>query len=149
MNQLIDPRPMEPAWVGETEPSGSIEWTINRRKWNKETRKYQTLTETCQGTALDFMRQVGDVTLSADPECWFDVDASQASIPSTTPPVWYQVEHCQGQHLYWAVDYKSQKYTDSTKEEGTDIYELMSWIAYMMEEGNSFTLEIEWVDPTP
>lgn len=150
MSTLIDPRPMEPAWVAEHEPSGLVDWKTERLHWSREHKCREIRTEYHEGRALELISYIGGLTLSpAFEPCCVIVDASQAVMPQTNPPAWYNVKHSEENIFGWSIKYTTPDCSIESHETGTDVSELMGWVAYLLEQNAIFTLDLEIDDPTP
>lgn len=148
MNDLIDPRPLEPDWVRDMrpEPSGLIEWRVHTRQWNSELKMYDNRTEYHEGTPLEFLQNVGIRTMSGAFEpCEITADARQVtSVPDNVS----NVKHHHGNDLFWRIKYDRED-GGGGEEDGTCLYEFMDWLIYLMKEKVVFELDLDIVDPTP
>lgn len=147
MTSMIDPRPLEPSWVYEVECPDIAEWTVIRRKWNKETRKYDAIKSCDDGNMIALLAAVAEIIKGNDPECEIEIDASNIA-ESILPPTKitdYGVDLGNGRRdLWWTIN-PSGILDDS----GGDVHELMGSIEYLANKGEKFTVEISYYDPTP
>lgn len=148
MNDLIDPRPMEPDYVRDMrpDPSGMIEWRVYTRHFDHESKMYESRTEYHEGTPLEFISHVAHRTLSPIFEpCDITADARQVT---NVPDSLLKVKHLDDGTLYWRVKYERED-GGGGEEEGSDMCEGMDWLIYLMKEQVKFTLDLDVVDPTP
>lgn len=147
MTTMIDPRPMEPAWVTDMrpEPSGLAEWTIYRDRWNKEEQRYTQARSSCEGSIYNLLTNLAEILGSDDPECWIKVNAEQC-IPEPT-------DHTRIPNLpdYSAISglFARVTYDDDNREEFTDMDEFLAEVEWAASECKQFQIEMDWLDPTP
>lgn len=148
MNDLVDPRPLEPEWVRSMrpDPSGLVEWCVVTRHWNKTLKMYDSRTECHEGTPLQFLSYIGGRTLSGVPEpCMIVADTRQAlNVPDNA----INIKYCEDGTMYWSLEY-SRDDGGGGNEDGSDISELLDWMVYLTKEQVTFTLELDELDPTP
>lgn len=148
-NALIDPRPLEPDWVTTTRPGlpDLAEWTVIRRPWNRETRRYDTVTISGDGNALAFLNVLAAILNSSDFECQITVDATgiipreegtKSQYLQFTWPTSYDLG------LFWSI-----RPVLGEEETGTDVDELLSWVEYLLNEQKAFEIDLSVDDPTP
>lgn len=151
---LIDPRPLEPDWVTDMrpEPSGIVEWSTMCVEWNRELQKCERRTEYHEGTPQQFIDYVS--TIAGSPcigNAEITVDASQVNLPYDTPANWYNSDKVPDDHyaIDWGIKYNVGDYDSDDKEVGTSAYELVSWIAYILEKRGKCVIDLQEHDPTP
>lgn len=152
MTALIDPRPLEPDWVHESDPIDLIDYQITRFSWNKEARKYDRLTEAHSSDMATFLEAVASM-LRTGVECEIQADASERTPSNDIDlPVHYSIKlpsftgmHSQLRWLY------SQTATEAIYEEEdtTDNDELLAGAEWLCNERKIFTVNIGGYDPTP
>lgn len=145
---MHDPRPMEPDWVTSTrpEPSGLVEWSIMRPQPQGKRQ-----TEYGENTPVQFIEQVCNLISSISIN-WAEitVDASQAVVPNTAPVTWYNTSAIPSNwYVDWGIKYSLPDYKNDEEEVGSDPDELISLIAYVIENGGKCTIDIQDHDPTP
>lgn len=140
----IDPRPMEPVYDGEL--SGEINWIEQATLWDRYLKKFVTHRNYHSGGPDDLLKYIERITLSFNIEnVEINVDASESigrpdlkKLKATTCP-----------RLYWIVRYNLGNSDKDTIEEGIDVDELYEWIAYLVDERGTFSIDISEYDPTP
>jgi hypothetical protein len=145
-NALIDPRPIEPNWTSEALGLDLVCWTIRRRKWDKQARKMNVLTERNSGGTMQFLDAVAAILNSADFECEIDVDASQSIGDESGRPRHYDLNYPTGYDL--CLDWSIIGEVDS-EEVGSCTDELMGWIEDCVDRHKVFTVSLWVADPTP
>ena len=149
MYELTDPRPMEPDWVIKGEPSGIIEWRSTRTQWNKELKKTDVRIEYHEGYGVDLLRYISSLTVSpAFEPVVIDFNASQSTGHSLTNKL-KALNYSEYPVYFWKIEYHHPDYTTPSEESGTDIFELLDWMASLIEDGTTGTLELDYHDPTP
>ena len=152
MPELIDPRPMEPAWVRETEPSNLIEFRIVRYSWNKEQRTYDKQEEIHSAKLAGFLDTVASM-LRAGIECTIEADASQ-HVPAApgTQPIHYGIKvpgfTCMFSRVRW-LDRETPFESIYDEEETTDNDEVLASVEWLCNECKVFSVDISSYDPTP
>lgn len=151
---MIDPRPIEPDWVTsrQPEPSGMVEWSTMRVEWNRELKKNEHRTEYHEGTPQQFIDYIGTLTSSVCVEnAEITVDASQVNLPYDVPANWYNSDKVPDDHyrIDWGIKYNVGDYDSDDNETGTSAYELVSWIAYVLEKRGKCVIDLQDHDPTP
>ena len=146
-NTLIDPRPLEPSWVHDTEPSDIADWTIRRRFWNKTTKRMDTVVEGGSGNTLAFLSTLAAILNSRNYECEINVHAGNL-VPreGNQKPLYFDLKYPSGYDLgiFWSVS----PILGGT-EEGYCTDELFDWVEYLLDENKSFDIELSESDPTP
>lgn len=153
MTELIDPRPLEPSWVTDLTPgsSGMVEWQTARRLWNKELKKYEKHTEYFEGTPAEFIKYVCSTISSVSiGNAEIIVDASQSIVSSCDSSRWYDINDIPHNFwIDWGISYNLNNYPEDENEVGTDPYELISWVAYVIENNGKCIIDLQDYDPTP
>lgn len=137
MNQLIDPRPVEPPIYGEHLPVDRIEWTISRNNGRAE----KTL-EYGSGNAVEFYKKLILILSSSEPECLISVDATLIDPDNVSVSLSLANTSCPD--VYWVIDPVA-----GAKEEGLDPFELFDWVNFCLEKQAKFSIDLSWYDPTP
>lgn len=145
-NALIDPRPMEPAWVSEQEPIDVVCWTIRRHKWNKEARKMDLFATRHEGSTEDLLQSLVDILKSGDYECDYDINAEYSAGEAWPKPRHYDLTYPSGYDL--CLDWSINGEVDS-HEVGYCTDELMGWVESYVDNHKSFTVSLWVADPTP
>lgn len=153
MPELIDPRPLEPHWVTDMSapPSGLVEWSVMRTHWNKELKTRQKTTEHYEGTPTQFIKYICNILRSVYIEnTEITIDASQAALPYSISSRWYDPNDIPMTSLIeWAIDYNLDNYPEGEKDAGFDPHELISWLAYVLENNGKCIIDLQNCDPTP
>ena len=145
-NLMIDPRPMEPAWVHERELIDVVCWTIRRHKWNKEARKMDLFATKHEGTTEDLLQSIADTLNSADYECDYDIDAEYSAGEVDGRPRHFELNYPTGHELCldWSISGEV-----SSEDIGYCTDELMGWVEHYADIHKKFTVSLYVADPTP
>lgn len=146
-NTLIDPRPMEPAWVSEHEPTDVVSWTIRRRKWNKEARKMDVFSQGYSGTTEQLLESLVQTLKSGSYECDYDIDAEHAIGEIDDKPRHYSMDYPDGYHL--GLDWSIVGQDCCGDDTGYCTDELMDWVEHYVNNNKRFTVSLWVADPTP
>ena len=151
---MHDPRPLEPDWVTDTrpQPSGLIEWSTMRVLWNPETKKREARTEYHEGVPLQFFKYISTLLNSISIEnAEITIDASQVALPYQLSPRWYDVAKLPDDHycIDWGLKYNIGDYDSDDEEVGTSSFDLVSWLAYVIENHGKCVVDLQDYDPTP
>lgn len=151
---MNDPRPLQPDWATSMHPlpSGLVEWSTMRVKWNSEQKQRERLTEYHEGTPQQFIDYIGTLTSSVCIDnAEITVDASQVDLPYDVPANWYNSDKAPGDHypIDWGIKYNVGNYDSDDEEVGTSAYELVSWVAYILEKRGKCVIDLQDYDPTP
>lgn len=147
MTTMIDPRPMEPAWVTDMrpEPTGLAEWTIYRDRWSKAEQRYIQTRSNCEGSIHNLLTNLAEILASGDPECWIKVDAEQCN-PGKVD--YTKIPNLPG-YLATSGLFAKVVYSESNCEEFTDMDEFLHEVEWAASELRQFRIELDWYDPTP
>ena len=153
MNDLIDPRPLEPDWVRSMapEPSGLIEWSTMRVEWNRVMKAREKRTEYHEGTPYQFIQYI--CTIINSPcinNAEVTVDATQATIlESDCSTLYHSAKIPYNFYIDWGIKYNLNDYPTDNEEVGTDPDELISWLVYIMQNNGKCVVDLQDHDPTP
>lgn len=140
---MIDPRPMEPAWVSDPEPLNELTWKIYRTRWNKEIKQNDTSVEEDQGTPSEFLCKVGKLFNSFDNECSLEVDATNLSPLIASKKHHFEYKEMPFDRTFWAIN------SSIIEEDGTCPWEMFAALDYAIAECLEFELDLSMYDPTP
>lgn len=147
-NALIDLRPLEPDWVTSTRPElpDLAEWTVVRHPWNRETRRYDTVTVSGNGNSNAFLNVLAAILNSNDFECQITVDATRIDPDAIYPPQLNKINYPESYDLclFWSIRTLLGK-----EESGYDVDELFSWVQDLLVTQQAFEIELSVDDPTP
>jgi hypothetical protein len=145
-NTLIDPRPLEPDWVREAPCTDTVQWTIRRHLWNRETKRYIPVHEHGHGNTLACLSAIAAILNSRNIECEIIIHSNDLEQRDGGRPYHYDLKYPSGYDLgvFWNIDHPAVD-----QDGGRDTDELMDWTEYLLSEGKEFTIELSWFDPTP
>jgi hypothetical protein len=146
---MIDPRPMDPPSYWIVPPSNIVEWTITRRKWNRELRKHDIFVKYGSGQPIQVLETIVK-EIELDPEFDIEIDATMADFDRSSedlvakykalksPPDFYR------NGLDWCADG-----VDTDYECGCDGDDMIDMVWYEIEQRRTITVTIGYGDPTP
>jgi len=147
MTALIDPRPLEPDWVSADPLPDIASWTLTRRPWNRETKRYDTISVSGGGDAFTFLSVLAALLTSRNFECQIVVHAQGIEPrPEGVKPYLNQINYPDGYDLgiFWIV-----KPVLGEEESGRCTDDLFGWVEYLLNEQKEFEIELSYDDPTP
>lgn len=153
MNDLIDPRPLEPDWVRSMrpDPSGLIEWSTMRVKWNPELKQGEQRTEYHEGTPDEFIKYVCAIINSpCINNAEITLNAAQSTLTeSEARKLHYSAKIPYNHYVDWGIKYNIRDYETDDEETGSDPDELISWLVYVIENSGKSVVDLQDHDPTP
>lgn len=144
---MIDPRPMDPPSYWAVLPSGMVDWTITRSKWNRETKKRDIFTKSGSEKPIKVLETIVK-EIELDPEFDIEIDATMADFDREQMREEYRA-------LKGPVDFYFNGLAwgaggdDTEYECGWDGDDMIEMVWYEMEQRRTFTVTIEHGDPTP
>jgi len=147
MTALIDPRPLEPNSVSEDFLPDIAYWTLTRRPWNRETKRYDTINVFGSGDASTFFHVLAVLLTSRKFECQIVVDARGIQPwPEGVTSSFNQINYPNGYDLglFWII-----KPVLGEEESGRCTDDLFGWVEYLLKEQKEFEIELSYDDPTP
>lgn len=147
MTALIDPRPLEPDWVSADPLPDVATWTLTRRPWNRETKRYDRVEVHGSGDAFTFLSTLADLLTSGNFECQIVIDARGIEPRLDSEKAYLnQINYPDGYDLgiFWIA-----KPILGEEESGRCTDDLFGWVEYFLNEQKEFLIELSYDDPTP
>jgi hypothetical protein len=147
MTALIDHRPLEPDWVSADPLPDIATWTLTRRPWNRETKRYDRVEASGAGDAFTFLSTLADLLTSRNFECQIVVDARGIEPRLDSDKAYLnQINYPDGYDLgiFWIA-----KPILGEEESGRCTDDLFGWVEYFLNEQKEFLIELSYDDPTP
>jgi hypothetical protein len=137
MNQLVDPRPLEPA-CDEHLPVDRVEWEVRKTVWSRRT--CTTVVEHGSGTADQLGHAITALYNGNTPECVININASEVDPNNAKMPYPKSFDN----QLAWVVDPVLGE-----KEHGEGLFDLIVWVEFNTERQLRFSVELSTINPTP
>lgn len=153
MNELIDPRPLEPDWVTAEALPNYVELTVTVTKWNSPEKKWEKKTYQEMGTPMEMLtailEYVNITSLGEVEDYEITIDGRNANLNTYglgDRKIHYdlKVPDSHSACLYWTL----KEHTSEDQVHGRDLDELFSWIEYLIGENKIFDITIALDDLT-
>jgi hypothetical protein len=144
---MIDPRPMDPPSYWVVPPSGMIEWTIIRRKWNRENQKHDIFTEHGSGQPIKVLETIVK-EIEVNPEFEIEIDATMADFDREELRDQYRALKSPPDFYFNGLDWCAVG-EDTDYEYGWDGDDMIDMVWFEMEQRRTFSVTIGYGDPTP
>lgn len=146
MTTLIDPRPLEPAWVTSAEPDApdEVRWQVETCRWDKQSRSTKKEQVSSFGTSAEFLELIAGILRAGDYCHTIHVESSDAGKVDNKALAALKYPSGISSAAWWCF-----AEINGSTEEGLDADELFDWLKYLLDEGKDFVLTLEDYDPTP
>lgn len=130
IHPMYDPRPLEDPAYWLPEAPNTVEWVITRHIWNRSTKEYDVESSISTGTPEACFHSIVNNIRSSSPEFIVEINAEHANFDRSEDPYRKSTfdTSLDLMGLAWVL-----RTEEDAEEYGTDIYELMERIGYLME----------------